>query len=49
MMAAPTIPAKAPRPDIVPKAAPRLKAAKLTVSPARRSKIKVFSFVTLIS
>ncbi len=34
MSPAEIIPAKAPRPDNSPKAAPRLKATKLTVSPA---------------
>ena len=45
MTAAPIIPAKAPRPDIVPNAAPRLSAAKLTVSPAIISYTKVLSDV----
>jgi hypothetical protein len=39
--AAPIIPANAPLPDIVPNAAPKERAAKLTVSPAIRSRTSV--------
>ena len=40
------IPAKAPRPDITPNAAPRAIAAKLTESPARKSETNIFFMVT---
>jgi hypothetical protein len=45
--AAAIIPAKAPRPDIIPNAAPKASAAKLTVKPASKSVIIIRLFIKI--